>query len=161
MCFTDVQIQTVSREVNVMKKILLYSAVVIAALIICFRPVGFINTMGNGKVDIDFERAEISAVIREKTDELEYSEREIDLPDDIIEVITTLKPIRYVESMVPADNYKITLDDGENRFEVIFYINMESIDEIAAVRKIDENGDIEWLWENEITKMDKLNEILS
>ena len=55
MCFTDVQIQTVSREVNVMKKILLYSAVVIAALIICFRPVGFINTMGNGKVDIDFE----------------------------------------------------------------------------------------------------------
>ena len=144
-----------------MKKILLYSAVVIAALIICFRPAGFINTMGNGKVDIDFERAEISAVIREKIGEIEYSEREIDLPDDIIGVITTLEPIRYVESMVPADNYKITLDDGENRFEVVFYFYAKGIDEIAAVRKIDENGDIEWLWENKITKMDKLNEILN
>lgn len=144
-----------------MQKYLLKLVIVVAILIICFRPAGFINTKGNGKVDIDFERAEISAVIREKTGELEYSEREIDLPDDIIEVITTLKPIRYVESMVPKNSYKITLDDGENRFEVIFYINMESIDEIAAVRKIDENGDIEWLWENKITKMDKLNEILN
>ncbi len=143
-----------------MRKYLFLAATVIIVLIIFFRPAGFINTKGDGRIDIDFEKAEISAVIVEKTGEIEYSERKIDIPDNMIELIKSLEPVRYVESMGLGEYYKISLKDSENRFEVMFYIAQNGISETAAVRKLDEEGNAEWLWESKITDMYNLNEIL-
>ena len=144
-----------------MKKYILPTAAVIIVLIIFFRPAGFINTKGNGKIDIDFEKSEISAVIVEKTGESQYSERKIAFSDGIIEVIKTLRPIRYVESLGLGDYYKILLDDGENCFEVIFYTGENGINETAAVRKLDESLNVEWTWECKVTDIEKLNQLLN
>ena len=144
-----------------MKKYLLSTAAVLIVLIIFFRPAGFINTKGNGKIDIDFEKSEISAVIVEKMGESQYSEREIDISDRIIEVIKTLKPIRYVESMGLGNHYKILLKDGDNHFEIMFYIAPNGINETAAVRKLDESLNVEWTWECKVTDIEKLNQLLN
>ena len=144
-----------------MKKYLLPIAAVIIVLIIFFRPAGFVNTKGDGKVDVAFEKSEISAVIVEKTGESQYSERKIDISDRIIEVIKTLKPIRYVESMGLGDYYKIHLDDGENCFEVMFYIDEGGINETAVVRKVNESLSVEWTWECKIADVEKLNQLLN
>ena len=144
-----------------MKKYFLPTVAVIIVLIIFFRPAGFINTKGNGKIDIDFEKSEISAVIVEKTGESQYSERKIDISDRIIEVIKTLKPIRYVESMGLGNYYKISLKDSDNHFEVMFYIAQNGISETAAVRKLDENRNVEWTWECKVTEVEKLNQLLN
>ena len=144
-----------------MKKYLLPTAAVIIVLIIFFRPAGFINTKGDGKVDVAFEKSEISAVIVEKTGESQYSERKIDISDRIIEVIKTLKPIRYVESMGLGNHYKILLKDGDNHFEIMFYIAPNGISETAAVRKLDESLNVEWTWECKVTDIEKLNQLLN
>lgn len=144
-----------------MKKYFLPTVAVIIVLIIFFRPAGFINTKGNGKIDIDFEKSEISAVIVEKTGESQYSERKIAFSDGIIEVIKTLRPIRYVESMGLGNYYKISLKDSDNHFEVMFYIAQNGISETAAVRKLDENRNVEWTWECKVTEVEKLNQLLN
>ncbi|MBQ7086226.1 MAG: hypothetical protein IJM96_01975 [Clostridia bacterium] len=144
-----------------MKKYILPTTAVIIVLIIFFRPAGFVNTKGDGRIDIDFENAEISAVIVEKTGENQYSQREIALSDGIIEVIKTLKPVRYVESMGLGNHYKISLKDGENCFEVMFYIDKGGMNETAAVRKVNESLSVEWTWECKIADVEKVNEILN
>lgn len=144
-----------------MKKYILPTTAFIIVLIIFFRPAGFVNTKGDGRIDIGFENAEISAVIVEKTGENQYSQREIVLSDGIIEVIKTLKPVRYVESMGLGNHYKISLKDDENHFEIMFYIGEKGISETAAVKKLDEKGNAGWLWECEISDMDKLNESIN
>ncbi|MBE6987795.1 MAG: hypothetical protein E7432_03340 [Ruminococcaceae bacterium] len=144
-----------------MKKYILPTTAVIIVLIIFFRPAGFINTKGDGKVDIAFETARINAYFHNVQGESYFAENKIAVPYGIVEVIKNLKPVCYVESMGLGDYYKIHLDDGENCFEVMFYIDEGGINETAAVRKVNESLSIEWTWECKIADVEKVNEILN
>lgn len=144
-----------------MKKIFLPTAAIISVLIIFFRPAGFVNTKGDGIVDIAFETARINAYFHNVQGESYFAENKIAVPDGIVEVIKNLKPVRYVESMGLGDYYKIHLDDGENCFEVMFYIDEGGINETTAVRKVNERLGVEWTWECKIADVEKVNEILN